>query len=539
MGGAVNLVTRKPEKALDAEARFNLNLDNDTDYAGYTGFASLGTKHDQWYAQASYARNFTDHWDLSNKFTPTRNEDGGARDLSRSADWRVNAKIGFTPNATDEYALNYTRQEGEKLAPTHVSDSTGLRYWTWPYWNLQNVYFLSTTQLGEIATLRTRAYYNTFKNSLDSFDDATLSTQTKGSSFNSAYSDRAYGGSAQLDVRPSEAERLSVAFHYRNDRHREYQQSFPSGAVEPWQTTEEATYSAAIENGYKLTPQLELVLGGSYDWRDLGRAEDYASNAFIYYPKRNGDAWNAQGQLLWTPDADTSLHASISSRARFPTIFERFSTRFGGAVSNPDLKAERATHFELGGTRQLGPLRIEAAGWYAKVDDAIVSFPFLYTSCTSAGVCTTTSTAQSRNVGSGKDYGVDLALSAQITGTLRAGASYGWVHRSLDDPSIPAFHPTGVPEHSGFAWAEWSPLPALRVLPSVDVASKRWTVNTAGTRYYLIGDYALANLRVDFDVTDWATLGVGGRNLFDANYTTVDGYPEAGRSLFVSLRLKN
>jgi iron complex outermembrane receptor protein len=539
MGGALNLVTRKPEKALDAEARFNLNLDNDTDYAGYTGFASLGTKHDQWYAQASYARNFTDHWDLSNKFTPTRNEDGGARDLSRSADWRVNAKIGFTPNATDEYALNYTRQEGEKLAPTHVSDSTGLRYWTWPYWNLQNVYFLSTTQLGEIATLRTRAYYNTFKNSLDSFDDATLSTQTKGSSFNSAYSDRAYGGSAQLDVRPSEAERLSVAFHYRNDRHREYQQSFPSGAVEPWQTTEEATYSAAIENGYKLTPQLELVLGGSYDWRDLGRAEDYASNAFIYYPKRNGDAWNAQGQLLWTPDADTSLHASISSRARFPTIFERFSTRFGGAVSNPDLKAERATHFELGGTRQLGPLRIEAAGWYAKVDDAIVSFPFLYTSCTSAGVCTTTSTAQSRNVGSGKDYGVDLALSAQITGTLRAGASYGWVHRSLDDPSIPAFHPTGVPEHSGFAWAEWSPLPALRVLPSVDVASKRWTVNTAGTRYYLIGDYALANLRVDFDVTDWATLGVGGRNLFDANYTTVDGYPEAGRSLFVSLRLKN
>jgi iron complex outermembrane receptor protein len=539
MGGAVNLVTRKPEKALDAEARFALNLDNDTDYAGYTGFASLGTRHDQWYAQASYARNFTDHWDLSNKFTPTRNEDGGARNLSRSADWRVNAKIGFTPNATDEYAINYTRQEGEKLAPTHVSDSTGLRYWTWPYWNLQNVYFLSTTQLGEIATLRTRAYYNTFKNSLDSFDDATLTTQTKGSSFNSAYSDRAYGGSAQLDVRPSEAERLSVAFHYRNDRHREYQQSFPSGAVEPWQTAEETTYSAAIENGYKLTPQLELVLGGSYDWRDLGRAEDYASNAFIYYPKRNGDAWNAQGQLLWTPDTDTSVHASVSSRARFPTIFERFSTRFGGAVSNPDLKVERATHFELGGTRQLGPLRIEAAGWYAKVDDAIVSFPFLYTSCTNAGVCTTTATAQSRNVGSGKDYGVDLALSAQITGTLRAGASYGWVHRSLDDPSIPAFHPTGVPEHSGFAWAEWSPLPALRVLPSVDVASKRWTVNTAGTRYYLIGDYALVNLRVDFDVTDWATLGVGGRNLFDANYTTVDGYPEAGRSLFVSLRLKN
>jgi iron complex outermembrane receptor protein len=530
MGGAVNLVTRKPEKELDAEARFSLNLDNDADYAGYTGFASLGTRHDRWYAQASYTRNFTDHWDLSNDFTPARNEDGGERNLSRTEDWRANAKIGFTPNATDEYAISYTRQEGEKLAPTHVSDSTGLRYWTWPYWNLQNVYFLSTTQLGEIATLRTRAYYNTFKNSLDSFDDATLSTQTRGSSFNSAYSDRAYGGSASLDLRPSDAERLSVAFHYRNDRHREIQQSFPSGVFEPWQTTIEETYSAAIENGYKLSPTLELVVGASYDWRDLRRAEDYTAGAFVYYKLRNGDAWNAQGQLLWTPSTETNLHLSVSSRARFPTIFERFSTRFGGAVSNPDLDAERATQVELGGARQFGPLRIEASGWYAKLDDAIVSFPFIYQG---------NAVAQSRNVGSGDYYGAEVSATAQIAEGLRAGANYGWVHRKLDDPSIPAFHPTGVPEHSGFVWAEWSPVEAVRILPSLDVASQRWTVNTAGTRYYKTGDYALANLRVDFDVTDWATLGVGGRNLFDENYTTVDGYPEVGRTLFVSLRLKN
>ncbi|MEE4451185.1 TonB-dependent receptor [Novosphingobium resinovorum] len=542
MGGAINLVTRKPQKEFDAEARFSVNLDNDADYAGYTGFASLGTKHDTWYAQASYARNFTDHWDLSNKFKATTNEDGGERDLSRSEDWRVNAKIGFTPNATDEYAISYTRQEGEKLAPTHVSDTSGLRYWTWPYWNLQNIYFLSTTQLGEIATLKTRVYYNTFKNSLDSFDDKTLNTQTKGSSFNSAYDDRAYGGSAQLDLNPSEAERLSVAFHYRNDRHREIQQSFPGGIWEPWQTSEEATYSAAIENGFKFTPQLELVVGASYDWRDLSRAEDYASGAFVYYDKRNGDALNGQAQLLWTPDEATDVHLSLSSRARFPTIAERFSSRFGGAVSNPDLKAERATQVELGGARQFGALRVEAAGWYAKVDDAIVSFPFVYTSCTSAGVCTDTATAQSRNVGKGDYYGAELSLTAQIAPTLRAGANYAWVHRSFDDPTlsaIAAFHITGVPEHSGFVWAEWSPLPSLRVLPSLDVASKRWTVNTAGTRYYKIGNYALANLRMDYEVTDQVTLGVGGRNLFDRNYTTVDGYPEAGRTLFVSLRLKN
>lgn len=540
MGGAVNLVTRKPQKALEAEGRFSLNLDNDTDYAGYTAFASLGTKQDRWYAQASYARNSTDHWSLSNTFKPTANEDGGERDLSSTSDWRVNGKIGFTPNATDEYVISYTRQEGSKDAPVHVSDAANtLRYWTWPYWNLQNIYFLSTTRLDDVATLRTRVYYNTFKNSLDSFDTKALNTQTRGSSFNSAYNDRAYGGSIQLDAKLSSADRLSVAFHYRNDRHREYQESFaPTRFVEPWQTSLEETYSGAVENSLALSPELTFVAGASYDWRQLRRAEDFTSGAFVYYRRRDSGTWNAQGQLLWTPDAETRAHLSVSSRARFPTIFERFSTRFGGAVSNPDLNAERATHFELGGAKDVGPLHVEAAGWYAKVDKAIVSFPFIYTTCSTATppVCTDNAVAQSRNVGKGDYYGAEISLTANVSDSLSLGGNYGWVHRKLVDPSNAAFRPVGVPTHSAFLWANWSPLPVLHVLPNVDIASDRWGVNTAGTRYYRLGNYVLANLRVDLDIAPFATVGIGGRNLFDRNVTTADGYPDAGRTLFVSIR---
>ncbi len=36
MGGAINLVTRKPTKELEVEARGALELDRDLDYAGYT-----------------------------------------------------------------------------------------------------------------------------------------------------------------------------------------------------------------------------------------------------------------------------------------------------------------------------------------------------------------------------------------------------------------------------------------------------------------------------------------------------------------------
>jgi iron complex outermembrane receptor protein len=256
MGGAINLVTRKPTKAIEAEVRGTLNLDRGADYSGYNGFASLGTKHDRWYAQASYARSFTDHWDLPGDYSPVAGsaENGGARDFSRMRDWRVNAKAGFTPNDTDEYSISYTRQEGKKNAPLHVTDpvsnplppgAPSPRFWTWPYWNIESVYFLSTTQLGDRATFKTRAYRNKFDNLLSSFDSASQTTQTLGRSFNSYYKDKAYGGSAQLDLDLGRANALSLAFHYRLDEHVEFQQGFPTAFTEPPQANKEDTFSAA------------------------------------------------------------------------------------------------------------------------------------------------------------------------------------------------------------------------------------------------------------------------------------------------------
>lgn len=545
MGGAVNLVTRKPTKELEAEVRGTLSLDRGADYAGYNVFALLGTKQDRWYAQASYTRNFQDHWDLAGGYTPTPGsaEDGGARDFSRTRDWRVNAKFGFTPNDTDEYSISYTRQEGAKNAPLHVTDGVATqRNWSWPYWNIESVYFLSTTALGDRATLKTRAYVNSFDNLLRSFDNRTQTTQTLGRAFNSYYADKAWGGSAQLDIDLTDADRFSLAAHYRRDKHVEWQQGFPSGFTEPRQTNLEDTYSIAAENRLALSPKLSFIVGASYDWRDLKQAEEYGTPpsggaARIFsYPLRNASAFNGQGQLVWTPDADTSIHASLSSRARFPTIFERFSTQFGTAASNPDLKAERATNYEIGGSRQFGPLRAEGAIFYSDISDAIVSvrpagFP--------------ANSTQRQNLGSAEYYGAELALTARLNQTLELGANYTYTHRSFDigTPApgtvVPVFRLTDVPTHKGFIYASWSPIPALNIVPSVDIASDRTTVTTTSPPvYYRTGSYAQANLRIDYTLLNGVEIGVGARNLFDDNYTLTDGFPEPGRSFFASVRAR-
>lgn len=536
MGGAINLVTRKPTRAIEAEARGVLELDRDGHYAGYSGVGLIGTRQDQWYAQASFARSFQDHWDLPGGFEPTVHQERGARGLSRNEDWRLNVKAGLTPNATDEYSISYTRQEGSKNAPFHVTFPQA-QSWTWPYWNLDSIYFLSTTALSDRLTFKTRLYRNTFDNLLRGFDDRNQDSQTlpAGRVFNSWYEEESYGGSAQLDVTAG-SNVLGLAFHYRRDEHIEYSQVFPTGFIEPPQPSVEDSFSVALENTLALTPALSVTGGVSYDWRNLKQADEFALNNTrdggtpLSYPLVDADAWNAQGRLDWNIDEASEAHFSISSRTRFPTLAERFSSRFGGATSNPDLDAERATHFEVGGSTRAGPASISGAVFYARVSDAIVSFPFIFEG---------TPVNQSRNVGDGDYYGAEIAFDTRITGTLTAGGNYTFLQRDLNDPSEPDFKPTGVPRHKAFLHAEWRPLPALHVIPSLGITSDRWAVSTDGASYYRTGSHIDGSLRVDYDINEHVVIGAGVRNLFDELYYLTDGFPEAGRRFFMSLRLRN
>jgi iron complex outermembrane receptor protein len=540
MGGAINLVTRKPTRALELEARAQLDLDRAVGYAGHNLFALAGTRQNSWYAQASYARTFRDHWTLPADFQPTTaNEDGGARDFSRTEDWRVNAKFGFMPNATDEYTLSYTRQEGSKNAPLHVTDAAS-RYWNWPYSTIENIYLLSTTALGDTATFKTRLYRSRYDNLLKAWDNRSQNSQTLNRAFDSPYWDISHGGSAEMAVDLLPVNSLTLAFHYRHDEHRESQTSKPdlaSSIAEPVQTSAERTWSLAAENRLALTPQLALTLGLSYDWRDLDRAEDYSEppgGVGIYsFPLRDTEGVNGQGRLDWSGDDGSRVHFALSSRVRFPTLFERFSSQFGTAEPNPGLKPERATNAEVGASRSFGPLHASAALFYSWLDDALVS------------VRTAANRNQRTNIGSARFAGAEISLDAAVTATLRIGGNYGYIHRSFDVGTAPAggfiraFRLTDVPDHKGIVYASWRPDPALAFFPSIEFAGERMTVtpataNTDTPVYYSTGDHVLVNLRVDYEITQALRVSFGVRNAFDALYQLVDGYPEQGRSLFLA-----
>ncbi len=376
MGGAINLVSRVPTKALEAEvsAGFGGRGENE----GWNGYAMVGTRQQKYYLQGSVNYSDRNFWTLSNNYDPSAIslQPEGRRLSSDSADSRLNVKAGFTPNNTDEYTFNYTKQMGEKGAPLNVINNPPVppnSYWRWPYWDVQNVSFLTKTQLGAASYVKTKLYYNTFENGLDAFDDGTYTTQSANGRFHSPYDDHAYGVGVELGTTRAESNTLKGAIYYRTDFHTEQQINRPThptlSSSEPRQEQSQNTWSLALEDTFHATPAVDIVGGVSYDKYEITKAEEFnATRGLFEYPKGGSDSFNWQSAVIWRYSQEGQVHASVSDRARFPVIFELYSTRFGTATPNPNLGPERATNLELGWKGSTARnVRLEGAVFYSDV----------------------------------------------------------------------------------------------------------------------------------------------------------------------------
>lgn len=544
MGGQINLVSRKPTREIEGEMRTGLEFGRDGTYLGVKTYGLVGTKQDNYYLQVSGSWRNLAGFMLPESFTPTNHQGAGLRGNSQAYDWSVNAKAGYTPNATDEYSLSFIRQDGEKGAPFHISDPlASQRYWTWPYWRVQNLYFLSNTKIGDASYVKTKAYWSKFDNSLFSYSDPWLATQSTPKAFRSRYTDYALGGDVEAGTDIEGVDTLKIAGHYRFDEHGAWQENYgqnaaarPVGCVPnvpcntaPIVYAQEDTYSLAIENMFHPIPEIDIVGGFAYDWRHLRKAEDFVVGAgTISYALRDMSAPNYQGAVIWRYSDTEKVYFNVSDRNRFPTLFERFSSRFGGATSNPALRPERATNFDLGWSSEFAPgSRVAVDVFHSIVTDLIQNVP---APSFGAGV------TQSQNVGDGRFWGGEISVDYRVQDDFSLGGNLTLMRRSVTAPFIANFQPIGVPDGKMFLYAGWRPIEGLTLTPNVEMSGNRWTSTTNGAVYYRTGANFLTHFQADYQIHENLKLSGGVRNLFDVAYTLTDGYPEAGRSFYFALK---
>jgi iron complex outermembrane recepter protein len=551
MGGLINIVTRKPTKELDIDARSRLDFGRDGTYEGVMNSAYVGTKQQGYYAQLSGLWRDEKGWMLPDSFQSTNVQGWGFRNQTGTYDWNLSARVALTPNATDEYSLTFNHQEGKKGAPLNVVDPlSAQRYWTWPFWNTQSLYFLSNTKVGDASYVKLKGYWNTFDNSLDSYSNIYMNLQNTPAAFNSVYNDYALGTAIEAGTEIAGVDTLKTSLEYRLDGHHPSQQYFAfkgvSGCIpnvvcytQPTTTSLEDVYSIALENTYHPIPQIDLVQGFSYDWRHLRQAQDFNSNlptktspypfGVVNYPVNDGTAPNFQGAAVYRYSDTDNVHFNVSDRERFPTLFERFSTQFGGATSNPSLAPERAINFDLGWASNFAPRsKITVDVYYDIIRNLIQSVPVPQYG---AGV------TQSQNVGDGQYFGGEITADYAVRDDLSIGGNLSVEHRHVVAPYILNFQPIGVPDLKILAFVGYRPIEGLTLTPSIEYNGSRWSVTDIGLPYYYrTGAFVKVNANVEYQVNKNLKISAGVRNLFDTGYTFTWGYPEPGRSLYLGVK---
>ena len=515
IGGAINLISKAPTKPA--------NLDLGTGYGSgraVNGFANVGLKWKQLWAQGGFAWLSSNTFPLSGKFQPVPLQPAGDRLNAYQTDYKGRIRIGWTPNRNDQYTFTYSNQQGEKGNPTYAGTDrlVRARYWQWPYWDKESFYFIGNKGLGESSYLRARLYYDKFNNLIKAYDNNCYCTQTLGSSFISPYDDDTYGTILEAGTRALARQTVKTSFYFKDDTHRE------GNLGEPMRSFRDQSWSFGFEDTVRITRRASAILGFSADHLQVLNAENFTAGQVLPFTKRDVWAYNPQAGLFYALSESSKLHFTFARKTRLPTIKDRYSYRMGQAIPNPDLREERSNNWELGYTRLLG-LRtfLEANLFRSDVSNSTQRFfvqPNVF---------------QLRNLGEARYLGGEFGVRSNPVSALQLTANYTYLSRK--NVTMPGVLMLDTPRHKIYSSATYRLHSRVTLLADVRYEGGRFYQNDGGT-YGRASNFANVGIGGSARLYKQTEVQAGIANLFDRNYILVDGYPEAGRTAYVNLRYR-
>ncbi len=525
LGGAINMVSRKPQKTLEGNITAGGAYGDDQIDSGF-GSINIGSNQGKWYVQAGLSLLTSDFMPLSGSYEAVKNEDGGERDNSDIRDRNATIKIGYTPNSTDEYAITFNSQHSVKGVPVYagINPTQATRYWRYTNWDKNSLYYIGRTRLGEKSYLKTRAYFDNYYNTLEAYDDATYTTQNSGKAFSSRYDDHTVGGSVEFGTSIMQDNILKLALHDKYDMHNEI-----GDTGEDSLNFEDNTFSIAAESTWNASKNLSVIAGVRQDFRSTIKAQEFTDSthtAIHSFELEDNQATNAQLAVVGHLDNCNTLTGYVAKTTRFPTLKDRYSYRMGKAIANPGLDPEQSLNYGLDyAFTPSGKFSLHASVYRSKLDDTIQQVNNVaYDTATSTWLW------QMQNTGKSTFTGFEYSMDWQPEAWLKAHVAYSYIDRQND--SNPDLVFTDVPKHKLNGSVQFLLNKETWLLVESEYNTKRYSTSDGK---YTASPYGLLNLHINAGLTDALSLHAAVNNLFDRNYEVAEGYPEAGREYIVSM----
>jgi iron complex outermembrane receptor protein len=524
LGGAINLVSSKPGSKLEMDAAAGITM-NRKGWGGWQSDLNIGSRLEKFYLQAGLAYIDRESFNTSKKYTAPSPEHTGIQENSHHNDLRYSMKIGFTPNPSDGYVLSYHFQHGSKGVPPYSGTDPNQqpRYWQFPAVSKHGIHFNSKTKIGAEKLLQMRFFYDDYFSDLRSYDDSTYISQDRRSSFTSIYDDTSIGGSVIYTMKPGEKNELKAAVNVVNDHHREKNTHPVEQSLRHFR---DVTLSVGVEDYFKISENLSTDLGLSYQIRNNLQADNYNETADSIYafPGHNDEAVNLRMGLRYLISPEQQLLANLSRKTRFPTMKDRYSYRLGRSIPNPELRSEASWNMDLGYAYIPGTVfQFKTAIFYSRLHHTIQA---VY------GVDPENSSVyQFQNTGDAEFYGWEADLALNHLSSLQSGLQYTLIKRvNLSHPEIKF---TDVPMHKLLVFLRYTLFSRLFLNLNGIYNSPRISSSSGmyQTRAFFTMDFISS-----FDISRSISLEASVSNLFDADYSYVEGYPAPGRQYFLGLR---
>ena len=570
MGGSINMVTRQPQKKYQGDVLMGTGSGDIL-----LSSVNLGTRWQKFYFQGNFDWLQTNFFPLSGNFSLNAYQPTYKRDNSDTHDAKYSSRIGWSPKGEDQYVFSYINQKAEKGVPFYAGANPAYPfkssdYRRWPYWNKTAYYLITNTELDDSNSIKFRAYYDQFKNSMDFYDDATFSTMNSSSSNHSGYNESSAGGSTEFTTRDLQRNVISASFSFRDDKHKEILEYPALSLVAPQVFDRVQTLSIGVQDVINISSRLRATVGFSADTiiglqvqklnsKNTGlepfkckEAPNNTSDFSLCAP--SGWNYNPQASLSYSLTPMDTFFVTFSDRGRFPLLKDTYSYRLGMGIANPELKSEHNTSWDFGYSHAFySRTTLQVEYFRNRLRDAIASIYVV----DSASLCSKNTgiykgyCLQNVNASKGTYQGAEFSIRSTPVSRLTLDVNYSYLNRTLTYD----FANTDISQVLTSALV-LPTYPKNKIIFNATMRLPREVLAIANYRYeggitLQDGSYSpkTSPLNLPFG-TSYGTVDLGTlvpvhagfsvqagvRNLLDRDYYYTAGYPEPGRNWYFNLR---